>query len=108
MSGLELWWLGQAGFRLRDPAGGPTIFCDPFITPSDRRAWQAPVDVDALAQADLVLVSHEHSDHLDRPALTAAAARPGSRFCLIVPRPLVPELASELGLPADQLVGAQP
>jgi len=108
MSGLELWWLGQAGFRLRDPAGGPTIFCDPFITPSDRRAWQAPVDVDALAQADLVLVSHEHSDHLDRPALTAAAARPGSRFCLIVPRPLVPELASELGLPADRLVGAQP
>src|SRR5438128_388464 len=43
MAGLELWWLGQAGFRLRDPAGGPTIFCDPYITTSDRRSWQAPV-----------------------------------------------------------------
>jgi L-ascorbate metabolism protein UlaG (beta-lactamase superfamily) len=108
MAGLELWWLGQAGFRLRDPDGGPTVFCDPFLTASDARAWQAPVDADALAQADLVLVSHEHTDHLDRPALKAAAARPGSRFCLVVPRPLLPELAVDLGLPAERVVGAQP
>jgi L-ascorbate 6-phosphate lactonase len=108
MAGLELWWLGQAGFRLRDPAGGPTIFCDPFITPSDRRTWQAPVAPAALAQADLVLVSHEHTDHLDRPALKAAAATHGSRFTLIVPRPLVPALGSELGLPPERIVGAQP
>src|SRR5258707_3888765 len=106
MAGLELWWLGQAGFRLRDPAGGPTIFCDPFITPSDRRTWQAPIQPEALAQADLVLVSHEHSDHLDRPALKAAAATLGSRFTLIVPRPLAPELASELALPENPIVVA--
>src|SRR5438309_2216002 len=56
MAGLELWWLGQAGFRLRDPAGGQTVFCDPFITPGDRRTWQAPVEPEALAQADLVLL----------------------------------------------------
>src|ERR1700736_3864899 len=108
MSGVELRWLGQAGFRLRDPAGGPTIFCDPFLTPSNQRAWQAPVDAEALAQADLVLVSHEHTDHLDHPALKAAAAWPGSRFCLVAPRPLVPELPRELGLPAERVVGAQP
>jgi L-ascorbate metabolism protein UlaG (beta-lactamase superfamily) len=108
MPSLELWWLGQAGFRLRDPAGGPTVFCDPFITPSDRRTWQAPITPEALAQADLVLVSHEHTDHLDRPALKAAAASPGSRFTLIVPRPLVPQLVSELGLPAERIIGAQP
>src|SRR5438034_5094819 len=108
MAGLELWWLGQAGFRLRDPGGGPTVFCDPYITPSDRRTWQAPVGPEALAQADLVLVSHEHADHLDRPALKAAASMPGSRFTLVVPRPLVPELTQELGLPAERIVGAQP
>ncbi len=108
MAGLELWWLGQAGFRLRDSAGGPTVFCDPFITPSDRRSWQAPVGPEALAQADLVLVSHEHTDHLDRPALQAAASTPRSRFTLIVPRPLGPALTQELGLPADRIVGAQP
>src|SRR5438105_4072056 len=106
MAGLELWWLGQAGFRLRDAAGGPTVFCDPFITRSDRRTWQAPIEPAALAEADLVLVSHEHTDHLDRPALHAAVATPGSRFSLIVPRPLVTQLAGELGLAPERVVGA--
>ena len=93
---------------MRDPAGGATIYCDPFITPSDRRTWQAPITAETLAEADLVLVSHEHTDHLDRPALKAAAATPGSRFTLVVPRPLVADLTSELGLPAERIVGAQP
>ena len=29
MTGLEIWWLGQSGFRWRDPAGGPVLFVDP-------------------------------------------------------------------------------
>ncbi len=106
-SGLELWWLGQAGFRLRGLAGGPTLFCDPFVTIRGSRSWQAPVDAAALAQADLLLVSHEHGDHLDRPALQVAAAQPGSRFGLIVPRPLLEHLA-DLGLPPGRVIGAQP
>ncbi|MGI9148807.1 MAG: MBL fold metallo-hydrolase [Chloroflexota bacterium] len=107
MSGLELWWLGQAGFRLRELAGGNTVFCDPFVTVRENRSWQAPIDASALAQADLVLVSHEHGDHLDRPALAAAAARTGSRFTLVVPRPLV-SLLDDLGLPPERVIGAQP
>jgi L-ascorbate metabolism protein UlaG (beta-lactamase superfamily) len=105
---LELFWIGQAGFRLRDPAGGPTVFCDPFITRGDDRSWQAPIDPAALAGADLILVSHEHTDHLDRPALRAAARFGGSRFTLVVPRPLVDQACSEFDLPAERVVGAQP
>src|SRR5438105_805281 len=105
---LELWWLGQSGSRLRDPAGGPTVFCDPFLTVGDNRTWQAPIDATTLArQADLVLVSHEHTDHLDRPALEAAAQAPGSHFTVVLPRPLLSE-AEALGLTADRIVGAQP
>ena len=108
MTGLELWWLGQAGFRLRDPAGGPVVFVDPFLTPRPERTWQAPVEPEALAQADLVLSTHEHIDHLDRPSLKAAADQPGSRFTLVVPRPLLQEVVSTIGLPPERLVGAQP
>ncbi len=107
MAGIEVWWLGQAGFRLRGLAGGPTVFCDPFLTVSDRRSWQAPVDAGALAAADLVLVSHEHGDHLDRPSLVDAAKTPDAVFCLVVPRPLLPQLG-DFGLPAERLLGAQP
>lgn len=104
---IELFWLGQAGFRLRDPVGGPTVFCDPFISANAARSWQAPVDAAALAQAHVILVSHEHTDHLDRPALQAAAQAPGSRFTLVLPRPLISD-AEALSLPPERVVGAQP
>lgn len=102
---VELWWLGQAGFRLRDTVTGATVFCDPFLTKSDARAWQAPVDDGALADSDMVLASHEHGDHLDRPTLLAAAARANSRFNLVVPRPLADQ---QLGPPASRVIAAQP
>jgi L-ascorbate 6-phosphate lactonase len=108
VASLELWWLGQAGFRLRDLADGQTVFCDPFLTKGEDRSWQAPMDAAELAQADVVLVSHEHIDHLDRPALRAAAADPGSRFTLMLPAPLVSDVLSDLQLPANRVCGVQP
>jgi L-ascorbate metabolism protein UlaG (beta-lactamase superfamily) len=108
MTGLELWWLGQSGFRLRDPDSGRTVFLDPFLAQRDDRSWQAPLEPSALATADLVLASHEHLDHLDRPSLKAAAEHSGAHFTLVLPRPLVDEVTSELGLPAERVIGAQP
>lgn len=104
---MELFWLGQSGFRLRDPEAGAVIFVDPFLTERADRAWQAPASPEDLAQADLVLCSHGHTDHFDRPSIKAAAARPGPRFRLVVPRPLVDE-AVELGVARDRVVGVQP
>jgi L-ascorbate 6-phosphate lactonase len=84
------------------------VFVDPYLTARPERTWQAPVGPSALARADLVLATHEHTDHLDRPSLKQAAAEPGSRFTLVVPRPLVDLVISETGLPAERVVGAQP
>lgn len=109
MTSLELWWLGQSGFRLRNPGGGPTVFVDPFLTPRDDRTWQAPITPQGLAeQADLVLASHEHTDHLDKPSLKQAAATEQSRFKLIVPSPLADQVTSELGLASERVIAAQP
>lgn len=105
---VELWWLGQSGFRVRDPASNLILFLDPFLTPSDRRSWQAPVGADALAQADLVLASHEHTDHLDLPTLKAAAAEPNSRFTLILAEPLVGQVREATHLPRERVLGTQP
>jgi L-ascorbate metabolism protein UlaG (beta-lactamase superfamily) len=103
---IELWWLGQAGFRLRDPAGGPRVFVDPFLTPSGARAWEAPLDAVQLArEADIILVSHGHSDHFDRPTLQAAAA--DGHFRLVLPAPLRDE-AIALGLRPERVIGAEP
>jgi L-ascorbate metabolism protein UlaG (beta-lactamase superfamily) len=102
---IELWWLGQAGFGLRDPAGGPRVFCDPFLTPGGARSWQPPLDAAQLArEADIVLVSHEHLDHFDLPTLQAAAH---GHFRLVLPQPLRDE-AIALGLPPERVIGAVP
>lgn len=99
---VELWWLGQAGFRLRDPETSSTVFCDPFLSRRDERSWQAPATPADLAGADVVLVSHEHIDHLDRPALEAAAQEPQARHTVVAPQPLVDRIV------APCVIGAQP
>ena len=102
MAAVELWWLGQAGFRLRDHTSGATVFCDPFLSVRDDRSWQAPARPADLARADVVLVSHEHVDHFDLPSLQAAAAEPDARHTLVVPRPIADRA------PGIRIVGAQP
>jgi L-ascorbate metabolism protein UlaG (beta-lactamase superfamily) len=106
---IELFWLGQSGFRLRATDGsGPTVFCDPFLSEHEGRTWSSPVDATDLAeQADVILVSHEHIDHLDRPTLQAAAAVADGHFSVVVPSPLVEEVMG-LGVPENRVVGAQP
>ncbi len=107
MSGVELWWLGQSGFRLRDPEGGPVIFIDPFLSEDERRNYPPLAPPEVLAPADLVLCTHEHDDHFDQPALKKAAAVPDARFSLVVPCPIV-DKAVQLGLPRPRVIGAQP
>jgi L-ascorbate 6-phosphate lactonase len=107
MNGIELWWLGQSGFRLTGPSGGPVLFVDAFLSDHPGRTWQAPVGPEALAAADAVLCTHEHIDHFDRPAIRAANAVPGARFKLVLPAPLR-DAARELGIPDDRIIGAQP
>jgi L-ascorbate metabolism protein UlaG (beta-lactamase superfamily) len=63
---MRLTKLGHACVRLEKD--GATLVIDPGV-------WSGP---DALAGAQAVLVTHEHVDHLDAPALRAAlAADPG-------------------------------
>ncbi|GAC1315035.1 MAG: MBL fold metallo-hydrolase [Chloroflexota bacterium] len=108
MSSLEVWWLGQAGFRLRDPSTGVAVFIDPFLSPVAGRTWPAPLTPEQMGtQAQIILCTHEHIDHFDQPALKAAAAVPGAAFTLIVPVPIV-DVAVQLGIPRERVIGVQP
>jgi len=77
--GLELRWIGTAGFRIAYQ--GVTLWLDPYVTrlpladllrrrvvPADEAAIERTVD-----RADAVLVGHTHFDHaLDVPAIARA------------------------------------
>lgn len=70
---LAVWFLGQAGLALK---GGDTIvYIDPYLTgetnPPDaspepfKRAFPPPLVPDSVANADVVLLTHDHLDHTD-------------------------------------------
>ncbi|MCB9592593.1 MAG: MBL fold metallo-hydrolase [Sandaracinaceae bacterium] len=76
-SGLRVTWLGHSttlieieGTRvLTDPIFGERS--SPFTWMGPRRFFPPPIALDALPPIDVVLISHDHYDHLDLPTIEA-------------------------------------
>jgi L-ascorbate metabolism protein UlaG (beta-lactamase superfamily) len=92
--GTSLFWLGQAGFLLRNTRH--CVVIDPYLSDSlgvkyrgrplpHQRMMEAPIMAGHLTDVTQVLITHHHSDHLDGATLTPLLfASPGSR--LVIPR----------------------
>ena len=80
-SGLRATWLGHStvlieidGLRvLTDPVWGPRA--SPSRLAGPKRFQPVPVPLRAMPPVDLVLVSHDHYDHLDYPTIRELAKR---------------------------------
>ncbi|MFC8372597.1 MBL fold metallo-hydrolase [Streptomyces sp. NPDC057239] len=78
-TGLRLTWMGHSsvlaeidGHRvLFDPVWGER--CSPFPFAGPRRLHPVPLPLAALGPVDVVVISHDHYDHLDLPAIKALA-----------------------------------
>ncbi|MEU9112532.1 MBL fold metallo-hydrolase [Streptomyces sp. NPDC048483] len=76
-SGLRITWMGHSsalaeidGQRvLFDPVWGER--CSPFTWIGPRRLHPVPVELAALAPVDVIVISHDHYDHLDMPTVRA-------------------------------------
>jgi L-ascorbate metabolism protein UlaG (beta-lactamase superfamily) len=95
MGKVCLKWLGRAAFIITSPEG-KTIIIDPWIVDNPL----CPIKVDDIKAADIVLVTHDHSDHTgsavdiakNTGAIVVAMVETARRF------------RSELGLPAHNVV----
>ncbi|RJP74881.1 MAG: MBL fold metallo-hydrolase [Candidatus Abyssobacteria bacterium SURF_17] len=74
---MDVFAIGHATFKLR--IDGLVILTDPWFTTSGflynlfmRRIYPLATELDSIKQCDVMLVSHNHPDHLSRHALTIA------------------------------------
>jgi L-ascorbate 6-phosphate lactonase len=107
---VRMWWLGQAGFAFKTDRG-TTIYTDPYLSDAVerlhgfKRLSLAPIAAEDVC-TELVILTHEHTDHLDPDALPVIAARnPGCRFA--APQGCVEGLA-QAGIAADRQILLQP
>ena len=82
---VRLWWLGQAGFAFKT-AAGKVVYLDPYLSDAVerlhgfKRLSLAPIEAEDV-RADLVVLTHEHTDHMDPDALPVIArGNPACRF----------------------------
>src|SRR3954465_13127995 len=77
-------WLGEHSFVVK--AGGLTLYVDPYLSPDPGRQTPPLLAPEHVINADLVLCTHDHGDHIDPYALAGIAG--ASRHALFVaPRP---------------------
>ena len=113
---LALWWLGQSGFALK--GGELTLYLDPYLsTRLERmtagkpgvehiRTCPIPLAPEMITNADYVICSHDHGDHLDPETLSPLShSSPQARF--IVPRP-VQNSSLSLGIAPGRIIPAVP
>lgn len=104
-SGLRVTWFGHSSLLLE--IDGTNVVVDPFWSErtspfawlGPKRWYPPPVSIDHLPRVDVVVISHDHYDHLDRASVQALYAR-GARF--VVPLGVASHLVG-WGIPADRI-----
>lgn len=109
---VAIYWLGQAGFVIS--GAGRRIAIDPYLSDSLARKYRgkrfshermmpAPVEADQLPPLDLVLCTHQHTDHMDAETLRPIATKdPGVGF--VVPEASLDEARRRIDVGDERLV----
>ncbi len=87
---MGYWWLGQGSAVIK--LGGQIVWLDPYLDPdldargTSRRLMEPPVAPEEVTNATVVLLTHDHRDHIDPVSLPGiAAASPSAQ--IIAPNP---------------------
>jgi L-ascorbate metabolism protein UlaG (beta-lactamase superfamily) len=79
VGGLLFWWIGQHSFVVR--AGSHVLYIDPYLSPSRSRRTPPLLAPEEVTNAQYVLCTHDHGDHIDPGAIPGiAAASPRAIF----------------------------
>jgi N-acyl-phosphatidylethanolamine-hydrolysing phospholipase D len=102
-------WLGHATLLVH--AGSSWILIDPALLEYVGPVWgfgparltDLPIAPEALPHVDVVLISHDHHDHLDLPSVRHLAGQPGGPPRFLVGRGLRPWFEENVAAPVEEL-----
>ncbi|ADL12481.1 MBL fold metallo-hydrolase [Acetohalobium arabaticum] len=102
---IAIFWLGNAGFVLKS-AQGEIIYIDPYLSNCAERLYGFQRIYPSLitedeVEADYVLISHEHGDHLDVDSIPSIMEQ--EEIKLIAPQPCIDKCCN-LGVNKDKLL----
>lgn len=87
---VALWWLGQNGFVIK--TGEQVIYIDPYLSDycqenlklDHTRLTEIPLNPELINNAAIVVVTHDHADHLD-PITVSAIAKASPKCVFVAP-----------------------
>ena len=81
--GIAIWYLGCNGFAMK-ASDGTTLFVDPYLglgdPPRTTRMIPVPFDPTDVRDADAILATHEHTDHVHGPSQAPILVSTGAQF----------------------------
>ena len=96
------WRLGQMGFVLK--ITNKTIYIDPFLSDDGLRIIPSVLKPEEVTNADIVIGTHDHGDHIDYEAWKGiATASPNAVF--VCSAALINNLSKELNIPKNRFIG---
>lgn len=81
---IAIWWLAQAGFAIKTDRG-KIIYIDPYLSDAAERVHGlkrlslAPIKAEEV-ETDIVITTHEHTDHLDPDSIPIIAKNTNAKF----------------------------
>lgn len=99
---IAFWWLGQMGYIIK--LGQVVIYLDAFLSDVPGRIVLPIINATEITNADFILGSHDHLDHIDRGAwYQLSLSSPKAKF--VVPNLLIKQISEELKISEDRFVG---
>ena len=95
MEKISLKWLGHSGFIIKSPEG-KTIIIDPWIVNNP----VCPIKLDDITAADIMLVTHDHFDHLGN----AAEIVKKTGATLVAAPETAGKFQSQMGVPSENVI----
>ncbi|ASA20515.1 MBL fold metallo-hydrolase [Paenibacillus donghaensis] len=100
---VAVWFLGQESVIIK--GDGVTLYIDPYVCPNPDRTFPPPVATEEITNAQICLITHDHSDHLDKDALPQIIrSNPGLQ---VVAPGVCKDQLLELGLTEGQYLKAE-